>query len=148
MHGTEECREDLYKVPLPTFPKSAVILVTWIIASFADVCQELSPAIQINLYLPQRKVILLLAEQTMLWSSLVAQWVKDLALLLLRVRSLLWPRFDPWLGKFHMLQHGPKGKKVFRIIFYFGSFTFIVLGANRRQKIFPEESRAAPLAVI
>ena len=31
-----------------------------------------------------------------LGSSLLAQWVKDLALL------HLWHRFDPWPGKFHM----------------------------------------------
>ena len=36
-------------------------------------------------------------------SSLVAQWVKDLAL------SLLWCQFDPW--NFHRLQVQPKKKK-------------------------------------
>ena len=34
-------------------------------------------------------------------SSLVAQWVKDLA-------SLLWHRFDPRPGNFHMLKVWPK----------------------------------------
>ena len=29
---------------------------------------------------------------------LVAQWVKDLALSLLWLRSLLWYKFDPWHG--------------------------------------------------
>jgi len=32
----------------------------------------------------------------------VAQQVKDLALSLQRLRLLLWHRFDPWLGNFHM----------------------------------------------
>ena len=36
-------------------------------------------------------------------SSLVAQQVKDPALSLLWLRSLLWCRFDPWAGKFSML---------------------------------------------
>ena len=36
-------------------------------------------------------------------SSLVAQWVKDLAWSLLWFESLLWRGFDPWPGNFHML---------------------------------------------
>ena len=35
-----------------------------------------------------------------LWSSRVAQWVKDLALSLLWLGLLLWCRFDPWPGNF------------------------------------------------
>ena len=35
---------------------------------------------------------------TKYWISLVAQWVKDSALL------LLWYRFDPWPRNFHMMQ--------------------------------------------
>ena len=31
------------------------------------------------------------------------QWVKDLVLSLQWLRSLLWHRFDPWPGNFHML---------------------------------------------
>ena len=38
-------------------------------------------------------------------SSPVAQWVKDQAL------SLLWHRFSPWPGYFHMPQSQPKRKK-------------------------------------
>ena len=38
-------------------------------------------------------------------SSLVVQQVKDLAL------SLLWCRFSPWDGNFHMLQAWSKSKK-------------------------------------
>ena len=38
-------------------------------------------------------------------SSLVAQWAKDPAL------SLLWLRFDPWPGKFHMPWERQKKKK-------------------------------------
>ena len=37
------------------------------------------------------------------WSSLVASRVKDLALLLLWLRSLLWYRFDPWPWNFCVL---------------------------------------------
>ena len=40
-----------------------------------------------------------------LWSSRVAQWVKDLAL------SLLWRGFDPWPGNFHIPWLWPKIKK-------------------------------------
>ena len=45
------------------------------------------------------------------WSSLVAQRVKDQALSLLPLRSLLWFRLDPWLGNFHMPMMWPKRKK-------------------------------------
>ena len=40
-------------------------------------------------------------------SSLIAQWVKVLALSLQLLRSLLWPRFDPWPGKLHVLWAWP-----------------------------------------
>ena len=43
----------------------------------------------------------------MLQSFLVAQWVKDLALSLLWLRSLLWYKFDLWSGNFHMLKVRP-----------------------------------------
>ena len=39
------------------------------------------------------------------------QWVKDLALSLQQLRSLLWGGFNPWLGKFHMPQVQTKKKK-------------------------------------
>ena len=38
----------------------------------------------------------------------MAQWVKDLALSLLRLRLLWWHRFDPWPGNFWMLWAWPK----------------------------------------
>ena len=40
----------------------------------------------------------------------VAQWVKDLALTLQWLRSLLWLGFDPCPGKFHMPLAQPKKK--------------------------------------
>ena len=43
-------------------------------------------------------------------SSLVAQQVKDLALLLLWLWLLLWCRFDPWPGNLCMLWVWPKKK--------------------------------------
>ena len=36
-------------------------------------------------------------------SSLVAQWVKNLSLSLLRLWLQLWHGFDPWPGNFHVL---------------------------------------------
>ena len=45
------------------------------------------------------------------WSSLVVQQVKDLALSLQWLRSLLWHRLDPWLVNFHVQQVRPKKKK-------------------------------------
>ena len=36
------------------------------------------------------------------WGSLVVQHVKDLALSLQRLGSLLWHGFDPWPWNFHM----------------------------------------------
>ena len=46
-------------------------------------------------------------------SSLVAQWVKDPALSLQRLKPLLWHRFNSWPRKFHMLKirQGKKKKK-------------------------------------
>ena len=45
------------------------------------------------------------------WSSLVAQWVKDLGLSPLWLWSLLWFRFDPWPGNVYVLWAQPKKKK-------------------------------------
>ena len=42
----------------------------------------------------------------------MAQWVKDLALALQRLGSLLWYRLDPWPRNFHM-QEGKKKKAYF-----------------------------------
>ena len=38
------------------------------------------------------------------------QWVKDLALSLQQLGSLLWHGFDPWSGNFHMTWSLPKNK--------------------------------------
>ena len=40
----------------------------------------------------------------LLWTSLVVQWIKDLALSLEQLRSLLGGGFDPGPGNIHMLQ--------------------------------------------
>ena len=52
-----------------------------------------------------------MAQECSFGSSLVAQWVKDLALSLQQLRLLLWCMFSPWPEKFHMLQTWPKKKK-------------------------------------
>ena len=44
-------------------------------------------------------------------SSMVSQWVKDLALSVLWLGSLLWHGFDSWTGNFHMPQVQPRRKK-------------------------------------
>ena len=44
--------------------------------------------------------------------------VRDLALLLLWVRSLLWHRFDPWPGNFCMIWAQPKVKNNNSLIFF------------------------------
>ena len=41
----------------------------------------------------------------------MAQWVKDLALKLLWLWLLLWNRFGPWPGNFHMLYYQKKEKE-------------------------------------
>ena len=43
----------------------------------------------------------------------MVQWVKDLALALQQLWSLLWSRFDPWPGNLYMpqAQTGKKKKK-------------------------------------
>ena len=41
-------------------------------------------------------------------SSVVAQWVRDLALSLQRLLSLLWPIASSWSGNFHMPQEWPR----------------------------------------
>ena len=49
----------------------------------------------------------------------MAQWVKDLALSLQWLGSLLWHELDPEPGNFHMLQAQPKkGKKKKLIILH------------------------------
>ena len=45
-------------------------------------------------------------------SSLVAQWVKDPAVLLTWLRSVLWPLLEPWTQNFCMLQVWPKYLKL------------------------------------
>ena len=42
------------------------------------------------------------------WSSLVAQWVKDLVWSLRRPGLLLWHRFNSWSRTFHMPNKQPK----------------------------------------
>ena len=49
-------------------------------------------------------------------SSLVAQRVKDLVLLLLWLRSLLWHGFDLWPSNFHMLLAQPKNMYVYYLM--------------------------------
>ena len=44
-------------------------------------------------------------------SSLVVQWVKDLALSLVWLELLLWREFDSWPGNFPMTRVHPKKKK-------------------------------------
>ena len=56
----------------------------------------------------QKKPSQALKNSTKLESSLVAQWVKDLALSLLWLRSLLCQGFRPWPRNFHLLQMWPK----------------------------------------
>ena len=46
------------------------------------------------------------------------QQVKDLALSLQHLGSLLWHEFNPWSGNFHMPQAGPKKKKNLYIHIY------------------------------
>ena len=47
----------------------------------------------------------------LLWSSLVVQQVKDLALSLQQLGLLLWHGFDPWLGNFQTYWAQTKKKK-------------------------------------
>ena len=54
-------------------------------------------------------------KRTFFWSSLAAQWVKDLALSLLWLKSLLWYRFNPWSRKFCMPWAWPK-KAIFTAV--------------------------------
>ena len=59
----------------------------------------------------------------------MAQWAKDLALLLLWLRSVLWHRFSPWPGNFHMPWAWPTTTKsriisvsrlyAFSVVFFF-----------------------------
>jgi len=65
-----------------------------------------------NYYIYMQMVQLyLITIYTYIYSSLMAQWVKDPALSLLCLGLLLWCGFDPWLGNFRMLWVRPKGKK-------------------------------------
>ena len=64
-------------------------------------------------------------------SSLVAQWVKDLALSLLWLGSLLWHRFHPWTGKFSMLWAQPEKENTRHIL----SMSVLKLCADWNQSI-------------
>ena len=44
-------------------------------------------------------------------SSLVAQWLKDLVLLLLWLWLQLWHQFDPWAGNCHWMKQKTTTKK-------------------------------------
>ena len=46
----------------------------------------------------------------------MVQWVKDLGLSLLWLRSLLWHGFDYWPGDCCMLQEWPKKKKSYSLL--------------------------------
>ena len=50
-------------------------------------------------------------QKGVIWSSLVAQRVRDLAFSLQWFGLLLWHRFGPWLGNVHKPQVWPKKKK-------------------------------------
>ena len=59
-----------------------------------------------------------LFKETVLWSSLVAQWVKDPGLSLQHLGSLLWRGFDPWPGNFqHATGATPPQKKEKETVF-------------------------------
>ena len=44
----------------------------------------------------------------------MVQWAKDSALSLQWLRLLLWHRFSPWPGDFHLLQVWPENPGLFR----------------------------------
>ena len=64
----------------------------------------------IFLYLISSLIVLWL-EKMLERSSFVVQWVKDLALSLQQLWSLLWHKFDPWPKNFHMPQVQAKTKQ-------------------------------------
>ena len=41
----------------------------------------------------------------------MVQWVRDLVVVIVAARLLLWCGFNPWLGNFHMLWVRPEKKK-------------------------------------
>ena len=57
--------------------------------------------------MPKKKAFVKISQ----WSSCVAQWIKYLVLSLQWLGSLLWHGFDPWPGKFRMLQDVARKKK-------------------------------------
>ena len=46
----------------------------------------------------------------------MAQWVKDMVLSLLWLKSKLWQGFDPWRGNFYMPQVWPKKAVIIIIV--------------------------------
>ena len=59
-------------------------------------------------------------------SCLERQCVQDLALSLQQLGSLLWRRFSPWPGNFHMPQVRPKKERkklIFNYLVYFRQWT-------------------------
>ena len=89
----------------------------------------------------------------------MTQGVKDPALPLLWLRSLLWHRFHPWPGQFHMLWMCPKKKKkerkllIWRLSSELGEHTGFLkndksleaLTSNQREKNAPRSQEAVPM---
>ena len=59
----------------------------------------------------ERMKYLAVSKHVDFWSSLVAQQVKNPALSLLQLDSLLWHRFNPWPKNFHIMWSWSKKKK-------------------------------------
>ena len=67
-------------------------------------------------------------------SSLVVQWVKDLALSLVWLELLLWREFNSWPGNFSMTRVHPKKKKKEKIAERRAVFSLTVDSLNMRLR--------------
>ena len=82
------------------FPQEKFVKAGSVFSSLQD-CPRGEEMITVNTYLRCGRL-----------SSLVPQEVKDPALSLQRLGSLLWRRLSPWPGNFHMPQVRPKKKRL------------------------------------
>ena len=80
--------------------------------------------------------------KSVFWSSLAAQWLKDLAWSLLWLSLLLWHGFDPWPWNFGLLQSWSKREKKYCLLniecFNFDKIQFITF--SFRLSMCPKKS--------
>ena len=90
-------------------------LSPWCSCDSFSALERPEPAKLIGFLLQWRRHKIIKTKIIISWHSLVEPWVKDPALSLQWLGSLLWRRFSPWPGNFHMPWAWPK--KIYYYVF-------------------------------